>query len=369
MTVYLLLILSIVILDVVLLNSGNRERNFKLAVVIPFVLIFLVMALRCYEVGRDIPGYRRAYLDAVDYGWSDYSYIYYEPGYIFLMKICNAIGLSFQQYLGVIAALILIPIAAFIYKYSNNYLLSIIVYLGYIGFEFDLTGIRQAVSMSLCLIALIIMMSQKKRWLIWFLIIVAIAYSIHNGAIVFAFAPLLKKVRKPRVFLVVTTVATMVLILIRQPVFALIGRWFEKKEDFGQTSTIYFGTSALISCFMIAFFLIVEQSNAKQKNDTRIDITVSDMIECSDESRILFLNMFILSVAMGVFLGTNTTARSFMYYNIVLLVLFPAYIQFQKKKDQTILNIFFSMFFIGYFIINVRYSNNFDIYPYKFFWQ
>lgn len=64
----------------------------KIAVKNTFVFFFCFdffdFALRSDTVGRDVPGYRRIYLDIINHPFSDFGYVYYEKGYQLLSKIC-----------------------------------------------------------------------------------------------------------------------------------------------------------------------------------------------------------------------------------------------------------------------------------------
>lgn len=97
----------------------NRSRKYFL--LFSFVSIFLIFALRSYTVGRDVPGYRRIYLDVLNHPFSDFDYVYFEKGYQLLSKICGFSGVSWQVFLSIVSALILIPIYVFIKKYSKMY--------------------------------------------------------------------------------------------------------------------------------------------------------------------------------------------------------------------------------------------------------
>jgi len=141
MGIYLLLLTGIFILGTFFKSSifGDKQGT-RLFLDTSFILIFLLCALRSYTVGRDLPGYRMHYLDVVNHPWTNFNYIYFEKGYQLLMKVCAWIGLSWQMYLALVYVIILIPIYMFIKKYSRNAFLSVIVFICYMYFEFNLTS-------------------------------------------------------------------------------------------------------------------------------------------------------------------------------------------------------------------------------------
>ena len=130
MGVYIGLLLGMFLIRIFFDSSlWGKNRSRKYFLFFSFVLIFLIFALRSYTVGRDVPGYRRAYLDVINHPFLDFDYVYYEKGYQLLSKICGFSGVSWQVFLSIVSALILIPIYVFIKKYSKNVFLSTLIYL------------------------------------------------------------------------------------------------------------------------------------------------------------------------------------------------------------------------------------------------
>ena len=164
MGAYIGLLLGIFLIRIFFDSSlWGKNRSKKYFLFFSFVLIFLIFALRSDTVGRDVPGYRRIYLDIINHPFSDFGYVYYEKGYQLLSKICCFLGLSWQIFLSIVSAMILIPIYIFIKKYSKNVFLSTLIFVCYMYFEFNLTAIRQAIASSICLIAYMVLMESKHK--------------------------------------------------------------------------------------------------------------------------------------------------------------------------------------------------------------
>ena len=109
MGAYIGLLLGIFLIRIFFDSSlWGKNRSRKYFLFFSFVLIFLIFALRSDTVGRDVPGYRRIYLDIINHPFSDFGYVYYEKGYQLLSKICCFLGLSWQIFLSIVSAMILL---------------------------------------------------------------------------------------------------------------------------------------------------------------------------------------------------------------------------------------------------------------------
>ena len=184
MTEYLLLLIFIFTVGFFCFFCKNKERKGTIFLKFVFLAIFLLCALRAPSVGRDLPGYESAFLFTKRVAWNDYTYIYFEPGYIFLMKVCVLVGMSFQSFIAITSAIILIPLYFYVKKYSQNPFLSILIYICYVFFEFNMTGIRQAIAMSIVLLGFLIFMNAKKLPRIKLLLFILLASAFHSGALI-----------------------------------------------------------------------------------------------------------------------------------------------------------------------------------------
>ena len=98
MTIYVAFLAYILICAIIISSKrGDLERKNKLFLNYVFVVMFLLYSLRASSVGRDLPGYERAY------GLADVDLFVglrignFEKGYLFLMWICNKLNLSFRK--------------------------------------------------------------------------------------------------------------------------------------------------------------------------------------------------------------------------------------------------------------------------------
>jgi len=256
MLIYILLILFIVILIVFDMTKRNKDSNssVKLLTFI-FIFIYLLCALRSSSVGRDVVGYEMVYKWTANVKWNDWDYVYFEKGYILLMKICVLLRLSFQGFLAVSYAIIVFPIYLIIRKYSYNYGISTLLYVCFQHLNFDLSGIRQALSMSIVLIGYVLLIESKKYALLKYTICVIIASTFHTGAFICFVFVIAYLVKSMPVFYIGSIISLGVLLLFRRYLMILIQDWFERNE-FDLESRIYIGANFIMSVAFIALFIM-----------------------------------------------------------------------------------------------------------------
>ena len=87
MSVYIFLLILIVFISVYIGSDKNNTKKRKYSTVVFFSILFLMFSLRDYSVGRDLQGYSDVYEMTAGNKWFDASWVWMEPGYVFLMKL------------------------------------------------------------------------------------------------------------------------------------------------------------------------------------------------------------------------------------------------------------------------------------------
>lgn len=163
-------------------ESKKQKRQFYL--ICGFVML-LIMGLRYYGLGSsDTLNYYNAMKRAIEsISWENfYNPDYFEIGaQLFIYSLSRI--LKDPQWLMVITSLIyIVAIFYFIDNNSNDIPLSITLYISLGLMIFNLQGMRQSIAMSICLFAY---EQAKRKHLIKFLVLIIIAVTFHQTAIVF----------------------------------------------------------------------------------------------------------------------------------------------------------------------------------------
>lgn len=377
MGVYIGLLIGIFLIRIFFDSSlwgENRSRKYFL--LFSFVSIFLIYALRSYTVGRDVPGYRRIYLDVLNHPFSDFDYVYFEKGYQLLSKICGFSGVSWQVFLSIVSALILIPIYVFIKKYSKNVFLSTLIFVCYMYFEFNLTAIRQAIGASICLIAYMVLLETKhKKYFAYieYVLIVTIAVYFHKSAFAAYFLLpilLIKSIKGVSIFVTLISISC---IAVRSEILVIIKNLF-MKDSLQTDAGLNLGGNLIFLIMLAVLFVVVEinRENAA-KRDYPFNNNQNMMNEVGMKNNFdyqnIFARSFILSIFFVVLFGMATSARSYMILNQVIIISLPNALENLETKSKQFAIVFCVFFFILFFCTNTLIPNSFDILPYKFFWN
>lgn len=368
---YFILLSIIILLPITVQNMKlkNTQRQ-KLVLGVSFVLIFLLFALRNVSVGRDVVAYENGYEMTKHAKWNDFEYIYFEFGYILLMKICITIGMSFQAFLALISLLSLLPVFFFIKKFSQNYMFSIFIWVTYMLFEFYLTGLRQSLAMSIVLIGVVYLLSEKKHPLLKYLLFVGLASLFHKGALIACLLIFVVYLKKMWQVVAALLSGTVVLFLFRSQLFVWMKDFFGK-DSFNTTAEIYIGANVIFLILLAVFMLIVFFLNGQ--NDSAHSEALAEGSRMSAKKKVdanfLLLSMYLMSIVFSLFFGLETSARSYMFFNQAIIVILPNCIEKMDARSKAICYILFGAFFVAFFVFETLIPNSFDIVPYKFFWE
>lgn len=355
-------------LAIVKTRTSDTARNKRLFLDTVFVAMFLIYSLRASTVGRDLPGYEYAYGMTM----SSYAGLYFEKGYILLMVACRFLRMPFQLFLTLVNFIILFPVYLFTRKYSRDVLMSVLVYVCYMLFEFNMTGIRQAIASSIVLLAYMVLLESKRFPLVKYVLIVALAFFFHKGALIALVYVPFHFFRTLR-FYVSGALAAIVLALTTRGFLITYIKELFQKDSMHADAEVYIGLNFIAMCALAVAFIcarLMQQQNETNQNPA-LALTANELRFDSRYSVNTFcLKLFLLSLAVMLLFGTDTATRSTMFLSQVLIVLLPNCVhETFEPRSRLLLQFFCYVFLVVFMIFETLLPNNFDIVPYRFFWQ
>ena len=166
------------------LTHNKHYNNDKLFLLLSFILLFGIAAMRDESTGVDLPNYKTYYTS-----YSNLPIIeqikmnYFEPGYLIYSHIIYLISNGSFRVLMIITSFIsYLGVFIFIKNFSNNKLLSVILYICIGYYIAPFSGLRQCIALSMVFISykFIINRDFKK-----FIILLLLAFAFHKSALVF----------------------------------------------------------------------------------------------------------------------------------------------------------------------------------------
>lgn len=314
-----------------------------------FIYLYIFCVIRNFNVGIDIPGYISMYDVTATKSWSNWDYVYFENGYILLMKICNMIGLSARGFLCVVYALILIPIYILIKRETKDPLLSIIIFLCFQFFVFDLTGLRQAIAMSICMIAFLVAQKHGKTPLIIFIALVYGASMIHRSALAFALAYIIIRLPINKKMVLAYAIGAVVCFIINKAGVAAILEYYNNSHyGWSNDDSSQLGLSLLL---IVIFAITGVYSCFKQESATSLKI-------CQAST-----NMVLAGVCMMFLVNGSTLLRATMYFYFPIIILAPMIVKSFGGGIDKIAKYAMIILFVTHFFINE--INSFNVTPYE----
>lgn len=199
MTIYIILFALAVGLGLIMLGKNPTSLKKTIYLAIMFVLLYFTSVFR-YGMGNDYFSYIRIFQEISASDWSIVVSGKYEPLYALITKLIASFTSNPETMYAIFAALILIPVAYSIKKYSDNVWLSVTVYLCFTFFYTSLSFIRQSLAVSVIILAYGFM---KKRKIVPVIILGIIAALIHYTAVVFIPFFLLTLIKPTKKYLII----------------------------------------------------------------------------------------------------------------------------------------------------------------------
>lgn len=331
------------------LYPTSQSKRDKLFIVLSFIYIYIFACIRDYEVGKDIPGYIYMYKITSSISWDNWDYVYFENGYIALMKVCNSLHLSSRAFLFVVYAIILYPVAMLIKMRSPISFLSVIIYISFQFFVFSLTGIRQAIGLSICILAYIIITSDGiRKPLIKFLLLVLFASFFHKSAMIFLLAyPVIKLPLNKKIILIYCIGMAVCYALNVVGVGSIFNLFENNHYEYSTENSQQLGF-LFVAMLMIAILTVWTYFCAKKSEQKQIKYAA---------------NMLMASICLMMLFNGSILLRSVMYYYFPMMLSIPMFVDsITVRTDREIVAACLIVVFLAFFFFNEVHS--FKVSPY-----
>ena len=350
MTVYIVLLILIFVLYG-LANSLNISDNAKKKVflILTGLLFVLLAALRHKSVGADTADYwldyqlgRSATFKEAFTDWGE------NKAYYWLNGIFRKAGVPIQFWFGLLGLISVGPVFYLIYKYSENPLFSVLLYLSVGTYMFTLAGLKQAVAIAFIIFAFVQAINKKP---VAFILLVMIATFFHQTALVFLVVYPLSKIRSLTIQTIIYSVMTFLSFFNAVPILQSFLKLLDNEhyEGYLKEDSQYSLVSFSIQLLMLLVCLLYNGNSKMDLHTKSVFFTVSFLGIVMQAYASSFASLFRLSV----------------YFNNGLLVLMPNSLKTEPNyKHRKILEWMSMAVFIIYYIYTRFQGAN-----YRFFWQ
>ncbi len=310
------------------MDEGQTERFYKRRwwwLFMAALPMFALIAFRGADMGADTGGYLRFFSEMVNTPWNrifivnDRTYEF-EAGFVVFEKIVTLFTKNPKVYQVIYSAIYLVSVVTFANRIEKRNF-SFLFFFATIGlYTFMFTGVRQCLAMSILLWSYPYI---KKRKLMPFLLILALAFSFHKSAIIFVAAYFIYN----RKLIWQNSILYIALASLAYLNIGIIQEWFNDAldYDYGVESTgngiIFFAVIAVITAF--ALFVVFYYKQQTPEFTGLINIGIITFI--------LWLLRLVTRVA-------ERPSYYFMFFSAAMLCY--AIDEIPNKRDKEIIGIF-----------------------------
>lgn len=357
MNVVLTSFLVIGIIFIKILIKNNEILSRRIECIYGGSLLFLHGALRGDTVGIDVNGYIESFYQTAMMSYSEIlnmgnAYVQSrDPIFYCFLKFLSEITDNHQIILVVISFIVSIGISLFIYRSSRNVLISFLAFICLRIYSFTLSGLRQAIAMSILWIGCKYI-GEKKPFK--FLFLVLIASMFHSSALIFIIAYPISKLNRIKPLLIGSTFFIIVNFITNNMFIKLLVNIPVISKYAGYLQGVKNLDGKILFILQIAILIFV--------------LIYKDKIIKASKMNIMYINMLIIGIVFS-FLGFSfpNMFRIGYYFNIFMIILLPNAIRLLSDNNLKII-----INYILIVVITIQYwvlGAGAGVDNYVFFWD
>lgn len=324
----------VIVLDF-LLKPNIKKANQKVFMVLCSIALILIMGLRSQYTGsNDTRIYFRLfdtaksctgihqYLNQMNL--SDRLPLFSEAGFFLYTWVSAQILPNAQLFLLLTSTIVVIFTAKFIWRNSEDFYISWLVFICLGSMTFAMNGMRQAIAMAICLFSY---EYAKRKKFISFLLVVLVAILFHKSALFFIIVYFVRNMKFNIKSLLILTTGIMLFFVFANRLAFLYDSM--TGEDYFSAESFESGGVITMLIYIIAIILAFLAN--KRLYDTNIFAT-------------LVIVILGLVIYLSRFVSTQIYERMSYYFFSYLMILFPATFKAFNPRDRILIKVFFVVF-------------------------
>lgn len=332
-----------------------KKRNFFTTglILMPFLQIYMILALKNISVGTDTVPYLTGFKDLRYLEWGTIfdlavkNPLYnFERGFIFVSKAISTFTDDFKLYNALMGLLMMLPLYRFIKKHSDMPFLSVLLFITFGFMNFYLSGMRQAIAISIVLFSYDYIVDRK----IWkFFITIAVASLFHTSSVIFIPAYFLVNFTFTPVIAIGYVISLGLIYALRFSIIGIITKFY-----YGNVTITDTGAYTLMLIVIVTFIAGL--------------FFYKKAITISQNNKIIY-NLIAIAATLMIFNTTSNIAlRAANYYYIFMLLFIPVVLKaIDKPTIRYIATAIVVLFTLTYYLRSgVYYLQGF---PYSFYWE
>lgn len=338
MNIYILLFVFAILLGLLYQKMGNTPQNRKQYIFIFLSLLTGESCLRGLSIGSDTRAYywtfeRYRYVEWSRI-WGDFIARYFrnenteDIGFGIYMKFIHLISHNFSFFLFVSALFFFIPLGVLLYRYINDNLQLMFVFVLYISLfnMVAMSGVRKEIALGFAIWAFLYYVEEKY---VYASVVLLIGATIHQTILLMLLIPLIALL--PPKWIIISHLVAFLMI----PIFILFSGKIiigmanislnERYLGYGEHEAQGGGVTFLILIELVSLFCLIALHNQLMKNENHFFKKLYSMLP-------------LFTIFAPLITNNGSMIRISQYFHIYILILIPKAIEnyFAKKKWKLI---------------------------------
>ena len=359
---YNLLIFWILLMIITFQGIFKRESAAKkIFLIVTGLTLFLISAFR-YETTGDFHANYIGFLKVSNLSFKQLVLNNDEFGHMFLRKIISLFTDNPQWYFVVTGFFIVFSFYIYIYRFSPNVYLSVLLFITIGGFFTSHNITRQYISIAICLWGIPYLISRKT---IKYFICIIIAITFHTSAFVMIPVYFLSKIPITKKIVLIYLVIFVIMAYSFRGIYSYLNQYvysdYYVGESYGTTEANILNI-ILPSILLVFLFYFIRSINISKSK------FVSENDNCHFFNNML-THMGILSYLFNFLAVTDflILERFSNFFSVSYLIIVPTVLKFMRKEHKPLIYLCVLGLVIVFFFIN-NYLGKFTPTPYTPFW-
>ncbi|MBR2454770.1 MAG: EpsG family protein [Clostridia bacterium] len=331
-------------------GSGESNQGKKIFCTLTTIQWILISGLRGMSVSMDMLSYKLRFEKTLHSHWwelfKNFELVYIngegkDPGYAIFEKTVQIFTHDYQTFLFIVAIIFFTAMGVWVYKYSENPLLSMLIFDSFMSSFFAITGTRQTLATVLVVFIGGYFIRKRKLW--QFLVVTFVAYTIHKSAICVLPFYFIANIEITRKYVAVCVGSIPILFIFKEQFFNVLGALAGYEYDDLESGGAYGFTLMYIAVLVVSILLL------------------RHFKYISEDYKLYYNALFLGAIFLPLVFVNPAAMRVVQYYSLYLMLLIPQLVKcFERKLHGPI-----SIAMIGAILLATNVYN----YHYEFFWQ
>lgn len=282
-------------------RKPSKPKNIIFTIIV-FSQLLAIMLCR-EQIGYDYNMYAVGYRFMNEDGFTNLTYKDWEIGFVIMTKLLGMVLPNYIWYIGLLTIIAIVPAGIFICKHSEMPWLSTILYINTFLYFMEINFLRQAVALSIVMIAWEFM---KRNKFIAFAITIIIASLFHQTVLILIPAYFMAKMKPTAKELIIYAYLLLWFAISSTGILNLITNFYH--EEYNNSSFLTEGVSIIYSVLpvltTIFAFILVK----------------SGTINVTKENKYL-INLSLMSCMMLITMSRHSIIERFSYYFLIFFIL------------------------------------------------